>query len=293
MPHFNGVIVLVTLVASGCSLPNLQPQAEARITSDQPLRVVSLDYCADQFVLKLADRRHIVALSRDATRDFSYMRYQAQGLARVRPDGETILALKPDLVVRSYGGGPQTKAFLEKAGVKVHQIGWGDDFDAVRNNVRDAAKALGEFGKGEAVIAEFDRRLSQLKSAKAISALYVTSGGVTTGAGSMIDLMMTTAGLTNFQLKPSWNPLPLERLVTERPDMIAVASFGTVSGYQNYWSAARHPIVNAQLRDLPIAKLDGSTTTCAGWFIMDAIEVLAKAGREAQPSGANKQAGQL
>lgn len=289
VPHFKVICLLALGMVAGCNLPS-RPSERASNAADRPVRIVSLDYCADQFVLKLAQRDQIVALSRDAARGFSYMRDQARGIARVRPDSETILALKPDLVVRSYGGGPQAQAFLEQAGVKVHQIGWGDDFDAVRTNVRDAAKAMGQAQKGETVIAEFDTRLSQLQPAKGVTTLYLTSGGVTTGAGSMIDLMMTTAGLTNFQNRPGWNPLPVERLATDRPDMIAVASFGASPGYQNYWSAARHPIVRNQIADLPIAQLDGSTTACGGWFVMDAIEVLATAGRAAQLRSAVNQA---
>ena len=53
-------------------------------------KVVSLDYCADQFVLKLLPRASILALSPDAHRDFSYMRDAVDGLRQVRPIAEEI-----------------------------------------------------------------------------------------------------------------------------------------------------------------------------------------------------------
>ena len=258
-------------------------QAQPDVIADAPHRVVSLDYCADQFVIKLADRGDIAAVSPDAVRDFSYLRGQAVGLPTVQPSAEAVLALKPDLVVRSYGGGPELAGLLERAGVAVHQIGWGEDFDAVRTNVREAAAALGQAGRGEAVVGEFDRRLETLAKAGPLATLYLTSGGVTTGAGSMVDRMMTAAGLTNFQTRPGWNPIPLERLALEKPAMTAAAFFDDADAANDRWSSARHPIVRQTMADGPQAILDGSTTACGGWFVMDAVEALAEAGRLARP----------
>ncbi len=267
------------MAVAGCSSPPPQGPVGANEQGRAPLRVVSLDFCADQFVIKLADRGHIVAVSPDATRDFSFKRAEAKGLNQVRPDAETILALKPDVVVRSYGGGPQMVPFLERAGIKVHQIGWGEDFAAVRTNVRATAEALGQPARGEAVVADFDRRLKGLKPAPQVSALYVTPGGVTTGPGSLVDRMMSQAGLVNLQTQKGWNPLPLERLATERPAMVVTAFFTAQSPHQDYWSQARHPIVRQMLTDLPVARLDGGATACSGWFMVDAMEAMAATGR--------------
>jgi iron complex transport system substrate-binding protein len=274
-------IVLAGLVwlAAGCTPP---PRTLDPAPIKRPTRVVSLDYCADQFVLKLADRADILALSVDATKDFSYMRQEARGIAQVRSTAEDVLALKPDLIIRSYGGGPSALAFFEQAGIKVHQIGWGEDFDAVRKNTRDVALALGQPRKGEAVITAFDTQLAQIRPAAGVKALYVTRGGVTTGPGSMIDLMMTQAGLTNFQSRKGWNQLPLEQLVTSRPDMAIATFFNAKSNFQEYWSSARHPVVTNLLQNLPVAELDGSSTTCGGWFVGDAVAALAQTGRRVE-----------
>lgn len=276
---------LFLAAAVGCSSPQPEGVAGPHASTNTPLRVVSLDFCSDQFVIKLADRASILAVSPDATRDFSFMREEAKGLRQVRPDVEAILALKPDIVVRSYGGGAQILPFLERAGIKVHQIGWGEDFAAVRINIRAAAQALGQPARGEAVVADFDHRLSTLKPAPQVSALYVTPGGVTTGPGSLIDRMMTQAGLVNFQTQKGWNPLPLERLASERPAMVVTAFFTEQSPHQDYWSQARHPIVQNMLTGLPVAQLDGGATACNGWFMVDAMETMAEVGRSlaAQP----------
>jgi iron complex transport system substrate-binding protein len=271
---------MIMLVA--CCGTSHAPNAR-EVKAERPSRIVSLDYCADQFALKLADRADIAALSPDATKDFSYLRTQAIGMRRVRPTAEDVLALKPDLIIRSYGGGSQATAFFEKAGVKVHQIGWGDDFDAVRTNVREAAQALGQSARGEEVVADFDARLAGIKQGKGSSALYVTSGGVTTGSGSMIDLMIQRAGLTNFQRGSGWNPLPLERLASETPDLVVTAFFGKGALTREHWSPSRHHVAQLAMATRPVLALDGATTACAGWFVMDSVEALAAKAQEVQP----------
>jgi iron complex transport system substrate-binding protein len=270
------VLVAAALLLAGCTDAPPPPAPAAN-----PTRVVSLDYCADQFVLKFADRAAIAALSPDATRSFSYMRAEAEGMPSVRPSAEEVLALQPGLVVHSYGGGPALEAALERAGVRVRQIGWGDGFDAIRMNMTAAATALGHPERGAAAIAAFDARLGAVAPARGVSALYVTSGGVTSGPDGMIGALFDAAGLTNMQTRPGWNPIPVERLAREQPQVVATAFFdGAVRG-QDFWSAARHPVVTQAINSRPQARLDAATVSCGGWFAADAVEALAAAGRAA------------
>ena len=97
-------MVRTILAALACLLLSACSQVAER-GADAPRRIVSLDYCADQYVLKFADREDILALSPDAGKRFSYMRAAAEGIPTVRPRTADVLALQPDLVVRTYGGG--------------------------------------------------------------------------------------------------------------------------------------------------------------------------------------------
>ena len=102
------IVLILALVLAACG-QGLEPTASP---SDRPMRIVSLDFCSDQYVLKLADRAQILALSPDAGREFSFMREAAAGLPTVRPVAEDVLILQPDLVIRSYGGGPKAGVFF-------------------------------------------------------------------------------------------------------------------------------------------------------------------------------------
>lgn len=268
-------ILLLGLFLAGCgAAPAPQPAADGR-----PMRIVSLDYCADQFVLKFAEPERILAVSPDASADFSYMRVAAEGLPTVRPVAEDVLLLKPDLVVRSYGGGPNAAAYFERAGIPVLEVGWAGDIEAVMANVERLATGLGAPEEGRSIIADMQARLAALSEDRAPrNVLYTTPGGVTSGPGSLVHEMLVAAGLTNFQSEPGWRTIPLERLAYERPDLIALARFGSADN-PDAWSAASHPIARAQFSSADIVHLDGAATSCGGWFLLDAVEALAEGGR--------------
>ncbi len=254
-----------------------------------PTRIVSLDYCSDQFVVKLADRSQILALSKDATKEFSYMSKQVVGIPTVRSQAEDVMVLRPDMVARSYGGGPGAKGFFERAGLPIAQLSFADDYDGIIANIRTMAKDFGHPERGEALVAEFEARLAAIKKADIKpAALYTTPSGVTGGEGTIIDLMMDSASLANFQKQDGWNPIPLERLARERPDMVIAASFGTKTNHMDGWSPSRHPVARAQIKGQTILPLNGALTSCGGWFVIEAIEAMATTGQASQSQSQNQ-----
>ena len=262
-------------VACGTASPPDRPDGPAS-------RIVSLDYCADQFVLGLADRERILALSPDAVKDFSYLRAEAAGLPAVRPRAEDVLALEPDLVVRNYGGGPRAGVFFERAGVPVLQIDFAPDIDAVRDRIRQAAAALGVVGRGEALIADMDERLARARAgASGAGTLYLAPSGVSAGSGTFVGQLIAAAGLDNFEDRFGWRSIPLERLAYETPDVYAVPEFENLNAVRTPF---RHPLAVRRVRAGRTTAIDGATTSCGAWFLADAVEALA-AGAAGSGSG--------
>src|SRR5580704_3855210 len=85
-------------------------------------RVVSLDQCADQYVLAMAPRADIVGLSTRARNADSYLKAEAQSLPERRATAESVLAARPDIVVRYWGGDARLVSDLERRGVRVLTI---------------------------------------------------------------------------------------------------------------------------------------------------------------------------
>lgn len=278
------------LCAAACGPAPAAPPPER-----PPGRIVSLDYCADQFVLGLADRSRILALSPDAGDDFSYLREAAAGLPIVRPRAEDVLALAPDLVVRTYGGGPRAGVFLARAGVPVLQIDFAPDIDAVRDRIRQAAAALGVPDRGAALIADMDARLERARAGAgarrrpgAPEVLYLAPAGVAAGAGTFVDHLIAEAGIDNFTGDAGWRSIPLERLAYEAPDVYAVPRFERTN-HNTVWTPFRHPVAVRRVQAGPTISVDGATTACGAWFLADAVEALAAGANAAtvEPAAAS------
>ena len=270
-------IICATVLLTACG------QSTDKVPSGDPgsapIRIVSLDYCADQYVLALAERDQILALSTESQDDYSYYKEEAVGIRQVRPRAEEVLALKPDLIVRSFGGGPRSTRLYNSAGIPVVQIGWTSDFASVRDVLTEVAKPLHAEARAEIIIADFDERIAALPDASSgQSALYMTPGGVTSGTGTLIDQMFTAAGLSNFETQPGWHDLPLERLVHDKPDVVAAAFYQSIHKTPGAWSPARHPIAQNTLESQNTIPLEGAWTACGAWYLIDAVEALADGG---------------
>jgi len=248
----------------------------------EPRRVVSLDYCADQYVLALADRAQIAALSPGAGRDDSYFRGRAGGLLRVRPTLEQVLALQPDLVVRTWGGPWDAEAVYGRFGVPVLQLGGGEDFVAARAQVLEAARALGQPQRGTAIARDLDARLAALRAHAPRArppVMYLSAAGAVPGAETMMNAVIEAAGGRNVRTDASWTVLPLERMIETPPALIALGFFDHGRERMNAWSRARHPALQRALRHADTVDLPTAAIACEAWYAIHAAEVLAQALR--------------
>ena len=247
-----------------------------------PLRIVSLDYCADQFVLALADRSQIAALSRGSQRDDSYFRARAAGIRQTRGALEEVLALRPDLVVRSWGGPWDAERVYGRFGVPVLQVGGAPDFSGARATLLSGAQLLGQPERGLALAHDLDRRLARLDALPAPrdrAALYLSAGGATAGRGTMMDAVISAAGGRNLRTEESWAVLPLERLVEAPPALIALGFFDHGRTRMNAWLPGRHPAVRRALDRARTVSLPPASISCEAWFAIDAAEAIAVALR--------------
>ncbi len=268
-------VCLAALLLIGCS-----KTAPASITQPDTNRVVSLDYCADQYVLALVDRDRIAGLSIDAEKPFSYLRNEAANITKVRPTREDVLTLKPDIVVRSYGGDPDTLHAFERLGMKTVQLQYIESLSAMGDELRRVGALLDAEIRAEQLASDFDVRLAALAMpdtemlSGAPQALYLAAGGVTAGKGTLIGELINRAGYRNFEHRNGWQSIPLERLTFDIPDLIIEAGF---TGQHTLWSASRHKVVRKASVTSQVLSLDGALTACSAWFIADALETIASA----------------
>lgn len=238
-------------------------------------RVAALDQCADQYVMAMVPRAEIVGVTPRADDDDAWLRRQARGLPVRRPTLESMLAARPTVVVRYWGGDPRLMRSLERRGVKVVQIGEATEFAALRADVLRIARELGHPEAGRRLVTKMDADLTASKGAwKGRPALYATPSGFTAGSGTLTDAVLRAAGLTNAASAPGFSAVSLERLVFNPPELIVRAFYEAVRSDRR--GPGRSRIMARVSRGRVAADLPGALITCPAWFATEASRRLAE-----------------
>lgn len=195
-----------------------------------PKRIVSLNLCADQYLMALADRDQIVALSRNA-RDpgMSADAIKARGYPITRGGAEDVLALRPDMIVAAPGHIDAATAQLRSRAIATLDVPPADNYAEIVAQVRTVAAAIGHPRRGEALIARMNAELAAVprNAGRGRVAAYYQRRGYLTGAGTLVDDLLRRVGLRNLAAKlgkPPLSRIGLEELARARPDFLIVES---------------------------------------------------------------------
>ncbi|MBB6425274.1 ABC transporter substrate-binding protein [Sphingopyxis sp. JAI128] len=202
------------------------PRAEAPAV---PQRIVSINLCADQLVLALADRGQIAGLTKNATdAEMSGEAAKAHGIPLLSNSAEQILAIEPDLIVGMPASRSMALRALPEQDYPLLDLATANTLEDIYASIRETATAVGHPERGGALIARMQGELAGLsKPGRGRVTAYYQRRGYMTGTGTLIDELMGRVGLVNLagQLgKPPLSQLSLEEMVAAKPDFLIVES---------------------------------------------------------------------
>lgn len=246
----------------------------------KPTRIVSLNLCADQLVLQLAEPGNIASVTRHAADpELSHMAAAAAGIATNRGRAEEVVALGADLVLTVAPSAQPTVFMLRRLGIEVVELPLAESIQGVRDLVRRVAALVGEKARGEAAIAEMDTRLAAVAAAPGRRPRIVVfqARGHTAGPGTLIDEIVRVAGFRNVatELGVSGSGfLGLEALVLADPDTVVI------SGYRRDQASLAvqlfdHPALSLRT-DIKVVTMPVALWLCATPAIVEAAELLAR-----------------
>jgi iron complex transport system substrate-binding protein len=254
--------------------------------ADAPQRIVSLNLCTDELLLRLADRQQILSvtwLSRDAgasnVADLAARVPVNHGLA------EEVVPLQPDLVLGGTYTTTTAVALIRRHNFPIVLLGIAAGIDDSRLHIQEVAAAIGQPERGATLIADIDRRLAAiapLGDKPRLRALVLNPAGFTVGSGSLIDDILRRAGLENLAARPGAPiHMPLEFVAASAPDLLILnaerdgpPSLAT--------DMLKHPVL-AGMRGTRTIVLPARLWTCGGPGSVEAIERLAAVAREVRP----------
>ncbi len=263
--------------------------------SDQtPLpSVMSINLCADQLVLLLADHSQIKALStlsQDAAG--SYFHELAEAYPQVDVSAEHILPYAPDVVLTGPYTSRYTLSLLSELGLRVESLEIATSIEEMLANVIRVGNILQRESAAESVVQDVRDRLAHLEERVAqLDALRLASGadapkaavydanGYTVGHQSLRGEAMRLAGWHNVAQDrniESYGVLALEDLIRLRPDALIESPYSEDT-YSRGQALTRHPALReAGLNPLTIS-LPSNETICAGPWSVGTIENLVDA----------------
>lgn len=254
-----------------------------RAAGAEPQRIVSLNLCADQLLIQLADRDAIASLSfLSHQTESSVMAAEARRFPINRGRAEEIITLDPDLVLAGRYTTRTTVDILRRLGYRVVELGVADDLAGVRRSIRTIAAAIGRSERGDALIQAFDARLTaagpQPGAPRPLAAIYWPRG-YSSGDGTLAADALAAAGFDNLAIRLGLQGtarLPLEVLLHSRADLIVLDDHGS-DAPAVATEVFRHPALAKTLAGLPRVSIPASYWICGIPAVAEAVERLAAA----------------
>lgn len=264
---------LVAAASLGCALAGAEPLP----------RVASINLCADQHVLMLAEPSQILTVSwLAADAEESLLAAEAVRYPLNHGTAEELLAFDPDVVIAGTYTSPFARALLRRLEYRVVELEPETAVTDIERNIRIVAAAIGRQERGEAVIADLAvgvARVAANQPAVPPATVVVRPGGFTVGAGSLADELMQLAGVRNVAAEQGldrWGSLSMEALVRSTPDLVVLTGYRTHEpSLAN--SVLAHPALARLRATRPVATVASALWACGLARSLESADILQRA----------------
>ncbi|MFK8075524.1 MAG: ABC transporter substrate-binding protein [Granulosicoccus sp.] len=277
--YFFGISVgILTLVSSGAGASQPAPS------------VLSINLCADQMVMLLAEPAQIKALSMlSHDKAGSFYQQQAKEYPVADARAEDILPRNPDIVLTGPFTPRHTLALLAELELDVKSLEIANSVEAMLENIRLVGEFLQQEERAASVISSLQNDLAKIETRrleldeamlkagkKHPKAAVYDANGYTVGASSMRGSIMSLAGWHNVATDKgieAYGVMSLEDLIHLSPDALIESPYseGTYSRGQ---VLTEHPALRQSGLDPLILSLPSNQTICAGPWSVGLIEQL-------------------
>ncbi|WP_421723800.1 ABC transporter substrate-binding protein [Bauldia sp.] len=270
MPSFfRAVAFFVTLIAISAA------------ANAEPKRIVSINLCADELLIALADPNQIAALSIYATNErMAFFADRAKAFRHDAGDAETVVELDPDLVVAGRFTKRASRDMLSALGYEVALLEPARSIDESIDQIRRVANLVGHPDRGEVLVAEIEAARERARSAiadgAAPSAVVYQRRGYVTGGDTLTGELLEMVGVTNAGgalAGGTGGLVPLEVMIANPPDYLVVAATNRAADDQGAALLA-HPALELLFPVERRIVLPERLTVCGGPSLPTALDRL-------------------
>ena len=212
-----------------------------------PQRIASVNLSADEILVELVPVERLVSVTSfadDASLSSIVGRVPPAVKRVTRAKLETLVELRPDLVVVSEFSDADFMHMLQESGLAFHRVAGMSSFDGIRRGILGLADAVGAPEKGRALAERFDASLAEidrLLKGKPAPRVLPWSDPYSYGSGTLLGDMVVRAGGRNVAQElgvEGVRPIGVERALAADPDVFLVAAGGDKA------TLAAHPVLS-------------------------------------------------
>lgn len=254
-----------------------------------PKRVVSTFLCTDEYVYRLVPRGAIAALSYEAVDRHpvvSTIADVAAGIPTIHPSTETVMGLKPDLVVLYAGTNPRLHQNLQRLGVPILDVPWANSLADIRFVTVMLGNKLGAADRAKALIAEMDAKIAVAKALAPrppVSAILFEPQGYAAVEGVTAEVLRLS-GIANAAPSRALTragQLPVEAVIAAAPELLILGG-EEKSGSARAYAILHHPALKALEGRTHMEFTKLTPLMCPGPWSLDSTQPLVELARRAR-----------
>ena len=244
---------------------------------DTTPRVISTNVCIDNILINIFGTENVVAVSNlvDDAR-YSHVRMLDQSIERISFDAETILSLRPSLVLISNFSNQRVVKILKDSGLKIVKVPFATKLSDISQNIQIVGTAIKQQTKAKIAADAIDQHIGNAMPKTGKFALHVASNNYIYGNNSLISDAIRYAGLATsernrFGNKPGF--YNIENIILSKPDYLIIDGADVIDGL-NFEHNRYHPALKMAYPPKHRIKIEPKLWSCAHQLTPQIIDII-------------------
>ena len=293
------LIALLTVIIIFFHTPSMADQSENLRNNKTHLpRVVSLNLCADAYLMAFAKPEQILGLTRQSSDPtLSAFVEEASNFPVSGGRMSNIIEQHPDIIIINNYSPPPNKALIDRLGIKIVKLDAANSYQTARAEILQLGKAIHRLEAAKAYLAQLDKELEDARHTELTympSIINYQRRGIVVGETHILDDIIQLAGAQNLgrDTGRTIGPMSLENLIRLQPDYVLSISENdeqTLKAHDRGSEILSHPALQKMFSAERHIYIPQNLTVCAGATTPKAVAHLIETLQSSQLSAETRQ----
>ena len=261
-------------------------------------RVVSLNLCADAYLMAFAKPEQILGLTQQSSDPtLSAFVEEASNFPVSGGRMANILEQQPDIIIINNYSPPPNKALMDRLGIKIVKLDAANSYQSARTEILQLGKAIHRLEAAKAYLAQLDKELEDARHTELTympSIINYQRRGIVVGETHILDDIIQLAGAQNLgrDTGRTIGPMSLENLIRLQPDYVLSISENdeqTLKSQDRGSEILSHPALQKMFSAERHIYIPQNLTVCAGATTPKAVAHLIETLQSSQLSAETRQ----